>query len=186
MKPILVRVLAFLSPLALSQAAPAQSSTSDIAFNTKTVNLSVARYASAEADLKTLTEIKALSPKMFEAFTRDFKSAYDIRVTSIADGKKIQINSKTNGDMNRTTYTRKGKFLHNIKNYDYSKLPESVAEIVNNAFPRYQIFGGVAEVNVMNKIAYLVLIETKKDWKRVKVVNGEVEVYEEFNKPADQ
>jgi hypothetical protein len=185
MKPILVRLLAFLSPLALNEAAIAQNS-SPLNFTPSTVNSAVAPYAAAEADLRSLSEIKTISPKMFERFTRDFKSAYDITVIDDKKIKRIQINSKTDGDMNRTTYTRKGKFLHNIKHYDFAKLPESIAEMVNDAYPRYEIFGGVAEIQVMNKVAYFVLIENKKSWKRLKVVNSEIEVYEEFDKPADQ
>jgi hypothetical protein len=34
-------------------------------------------------------------------------------------------------------------------------------------------------------MAHLVLIENKTSWKRVKVVNGEIEVYEEFDKSTD-
>ena len=184
MKPIVVRLLAFLSPLALNEGAIAQSS-APLNFTPSTVKSAVAPYAAAEADAKSLTEIKALSAKMYERFTRDFKSAYDIRVIADKNGKTIQINSKTDGDMNRTTYTRKGKFLNNIKHYDYSKLPESIANMINDAYPRWDIFGGVAEVTVFNKMAYLVLIENKTSWKRVKVVNGEIEVYEEFDKSTD-
>ncbi|HTE26026.1 hypothetical protein [Flavitalea sp.] len=185
MKPILVRLLAFLSPLALNEAAIAQNST-PLNFTPGNVNSAAAPYAAAEADLKSLTEMKTLSPKMYERFTRDFKSAYDIRVFANKNGKTIQINSKTDGDMNRTTYTRKGKFLNNIKHYDFAKLPAPIADMVNDAYPRWEIFGGVAEVTVMNKVAHLVLIENKKSWKRLKVVNGEIEVYEEFDKSVDQ
>ena len=186
MKPILVRLLAFLSPLALNEAAIAQNSSSPLNFTPSTVKLAVAPYVAAEADLRSLTEMKALSPKMFERFTRDFKSAYDIRVYPNKTNKTIQVNSKTDGDMNRTTYTAKGKFLNNIKHYDFTKLPESIANNVNDAYPRYEIFGGVAEITVINKVAYFVLIENKKSWKRLKIVNDEIEVYEEFVKSADE
>lgn len=185
MKPILVRLMAFLSPLALNDAAIAQSS-SPLNFTPTNVNATIAPYVAAEADLRSLTEMKAISPKMFERFSRDFKTAYDIKVLDDKKLKTVQINHKTDGDMNRTTYTRKGKFLHNLKHYDYTKLPEPIAEMVNDAYPRYEIFGGVAQVQVMNKYAYFVLIENKTSWKRLKVVNGEIEVYEEFDKPANQ
>ncbi|RYY25165.1 MAG: hypothetical protein EOO04_12175 [Chitinophagaceae bacterium] len=185
MKPILVRLLAFLSPLALNEAAIAQKSTSPLNFTPSNVKIAVAPYAAAEADLKALTEMKTLSPKMFERFTREFKTAYDIRVYNNKEERYIQVNSKTDGDLNRTTFTRKGKFLHNIKHYDFSKLPGSIAENINDAYPGYEIFGGVAEIKVMNKVAHLVLIENKKSWKRVKVIDGDIEVYEEFDKSQD-
>jgi len=185
MKPILVRLLAFLSPLAINEAAIAQNS-SPLNFTPSNVNTATASYAAAEADLKSLTEMKALSPKMYERFNRDFKAAYDIKVFADKNGKTIQINSKTDGDMNRTTFTKKGKFLNNIKHYDFLKLPESIANMINDAYPRWEIFGGVAEVTVFNKMAYLVLIENKTSWKRVKVVDGEIEVYEEFEKSSGQ
>jgi hypothetical protein len=185
MKPILVRLLAFLSPLALNEAAIAQNS-SPLNFTPTTVNSAIAPYVAAEADLKSLTDMKALSPKMYQRFTHDFKSASDIRVYADKNAKTIQVNSRTDGDMNRTTFTRKGKFLNNIKHYDFARLPESIAEMVNDAYPRYEIFGGVAEIKVMNKVAYLVLIENKTSWKRVKVVGSDIEVYEEFQKSPGQ
>jgi len=185
MKPIFVRLLAFLSPLAINEAAIAQNS-SPLNFTPSNVNVAAASYAAAEADAKSLTEMKTLSAKMYERFNHDFKAAYDIKVFAEKNGKTIQINSKTDGDMNRTTFTKKGKFLNNIKHYDFTKLPESIANIINDVYPRWEIFGGVAEVTVMNKLAYLVLIENKTSWKRVKVVDGEVEVYEEFQKSSDQ
>jgi len=183
MKPILIRLLAFLAPLSLTEAAIAQSSTSSLVFDRKTTTASAAGYAAAEADVRSLTEMKTLSPRMYARFTKDFGSAYDIK---IYPGKNIQVNSKTDGDVNRTTFTRKGKYLHNLKHYDCAKLPARIAELVNEAYPRYEIFGGVAEINAMNTVGYFVLIENKKSWKRVKVVNNEIEVYEEFNKSADQ
>jgi len=183
MKPILVRLIAFLAALSLADSALAQSSSSNTNFKNKISNATAERYVAAEADLRSLTEMKALSPKLYSRFTRDFQTAYDI---TVYQGKNIQVNCKTDGDMNRATFTRKGRFLHNLKHYDYKKLPAKVSELINEAYPRYEIFGGVVEIDVMNQVAYFVLIETPKTWKRLKVLNGEIEVYEEYNKSADQ
>ena len=182
MKPILVRLAAFLIPLNFSETSSAQDSAPNIEFNRTTVTATAGKYAAAEADLNALAGLKAISAKLHARFTKDFKSATNI---SIYPDKNIQIYSEIGGIKNRTLYTRKGKFLHNVRQYDFTMLPEAVTEAVNYAYPRFEIFGGVAEVQAAGKVAYLVLIETKKTWKRVKVINGEVEVYEEYNKPTE-
>jgi len=183
MKPIFVRLAAFLIPLNFSETSSAQDSAPNIEFNRTTISATAGKYASAEADLNALAGLKAISAKLYTRFTRDFKSASNI---SIYPDKNVQIYSEIAGIKNRTLYTRKGKFLHNVRQYDFTILPETVTDAINDAYPRFDIFGGVAEVQVAGKIAYFVLIENKKSWKRVKVIDGEVDVYEEYNKPAEQ
>jgi hypothetical protein len=183
MKPIFIRLLAFLTPLTLAEVSSAQNSTPALAFNSKATNSAAAGYVAAEADLKALTELKALSPKLFERFAKDYKTATNIKVYA---GKTVQINSKVDGILNRTFYTRKGKFMHNIRHYESPLLPETIVNSVNDAFPRFEIFGGVAEVTIQGKTAYFVLIENKINWKRLMVVNGEVTIYEEFVKTREQ
>lgn len=182
MKPILVRLVAFLIPLGYSEASSAQDSAPNIEFNRTTVNAAAGKYATAEADLNALINLKAISAKLYDRFTKDFRSASNI--TIYAD-KNVQIYSMIDGIKNRTLYTRKGKFLHNVRQYEANMLPEEVTNAVNDAYPRFDIFGGVVEVRVADIVAYFVLIENKKSWKRVKVINGEVDVYEEFNKQTE-
>jgi hypothetical protein len=40
----------------------------------------------------------------------------------------------------------------------------------------------VREINAANKTAYLVTIENAKTWKTIRVVDGEMDVYEDFIK----
>jgi hypothetical protein len=182
MKPILVRLVAFLIPIGFSEQSPAQDSAPNIEFNRATINAAAGNYATAEADLTALTNLKAISAKLYARFTKDFRSATNI---SFYADRNVQIYSKIDGVTNRTLYTRKGKFIHNVRQYESNMLPEAVTEAVNSVYPRFEIFGGVAEVKVAGKVAYFVLIENKKSWKRVKVINGEVDVYEEYNKPPE-
>jgi len=182
MKPILVRLAAFLIPLNFSGTSSAQDSAPNIEFNRTTITAAAGKYATAEADLNALAGLKAISAKLYARFTKDFKFASNI---SIYTEKNVQIYSEIAGIKNRTLYTRKGKFLHNVRQYESTMLPEAVTDAINYAYPRFDIFGGVAEVQVAGKVAYFVLIENKNSWKRVKVIDGEVDVYEEYSKPAE-
>jgi hypothetical protein len=60
-------------------------------------------------------------------------------------------------------------------------LPQSVKDIIKADFAGYSIFG-VTEVTVNQKTGYLVKIENEKYWKTIKVVDGETEETEKYQK----
>ena len=132
---------------------------------------------STDADKLALETIKMTNERMYGDFGKRFKNASDIHFSQ-SDNRHF-ISCYTNGDLNRAMYNKKGKWLHTVTTYDNSKLPESVRDLIEYSYPRYTIFGGVIEVNVSNKKAFLVTIENKNGWKRIKVVDDESEVYEE-------
>jgi hypothetical protein len=75
----------------------------------------------------------------------------------------------------------KGECLNTIRYYDGSRLPQSVKDAVTAEYAGYSIFG-VTEVTVNKKTGYLVKIENDKYWKTIKVVDGETEETEKFQK----
>jgi hypothetical protein len=184
MKPILVRTILFLLPLSFVETGYSQNATSALAINRPGILAAAAKIAAAEADFKVLLNLRTLSEKTYKRFTKEFSGSYNIHVFPTTN--KIQVNHQIDGIQHRTLYTSKGRFLHNIRYYDNEMLPEKVVEAVAFAYPRYWAFGGVIEVAVNDKIAYFVLIEDKTSWKRVRVVDGEVFIHEEFTKLPDQ
>jgi hypothetical protein len=81
-------------------------------------------------------------------------------------------------------YDRKGKWRFSISGYGEEKLDANIRSNVESSFPGYMVFGFVNEIKVRDKTAYLVMIENNKTWKRIRVVDGETSIYEEFNKPS--
>jgi hypothetical protein len=137
--------------------------------------------ATAEADANTLADLRSANAKLYNRFTSRFSSAQDIHVLPLK--WNIQISCKVDGIANRFLYAKNGRLLQTIRDYAPENLPEAISETVLNNYPRYSIFGIVNEVTIDNSTAYLVMIENKKSWKRVRVLNGEVDTYEEYKKP---
>lgn len=189
MKPIFIRLLAFLLPLTMAESANSQIRIQTLAFS-KTVLDSAAKHliqlekdAAAESDQKMLSSIKTTSTRLYHNFTTNFKGAYDINMEV---QRNVQISCLVDGFRNRALFTKSGRLMHNLRYYDMALLPEEVAETIYTSYPRFQIFGGVTEVQVPGNTVYFVLIEDKKTWKRVKVTGTEVEVHETYIKTPDQ
>ena len=174
--------VAFASLLALfcfNGNLQAQSSSSDqITFEKESFGKSVSNMS--DADKLALENIKLASGKAYQDFTTRFKGATNINVSEASNA--IFISCSTDGDFNRITYNRKGRWQHTVRTYDNQKLPENIREQVEYVYPRFAIFGGVIEVHASNKVAYLVTVEDKKSWKRIRVVDGEMDIYEEYKK----
>jgi len=155
-----------------------RSSSNQVKFENESFGKSVSDMS--DADKLALEDIKLTNGKMYQDFTTRFKGATNINMSR--NHNAIFISCATGEDFNRITYNKKGRWQNTIRTYDNSKLPENVREQVEYAYPHFEIFGGAIEVHVSNKIAYLVSIEDKKSWKRIRVVDGEMDVYEEYKK----
>ncbi len=183
MKPIFVRLLIYVAPLAFAQNAAAQTNSNLFLTPTSMAAASV-NFAIAEADVKALAGLMKISDILYARFTTEYKNATAISYHEAK--KRVMINFKIDDITNRALYTHKGKFLHNIRYYDHRMLDEAIREQVLDAFPRYTICSGVVEVNALGRKAFIVTIEGKQTWKKVKVLNTEVSVLEDFVKLPGQ
>lgn len=134
---------------------------------------------SEEADKFALASLKESNIRAYKDFTRFFKNASDIRLSTTTSG--IFVSCMMDGIRNRVSYNSKGRWIHTIRHYGEQRLPSDVGNLVKGEYPGFAIFG-VTEVNVGNKKAHLVSIENSHSWKRIKVVDGEMEVYEAYDK----
>ena len=146
--------------------------------NKEKLNKSV--IISSNTDNLALENIKAVNAKMYRDFSKKFKDASDIQVDVI--NKKTMITCLKDGKKSRVVYTKRGICQHIVSTYGNEQLPEHIRNQIEFAYPRYSIFGTVIEVTANNKTAHLVTIEDKTSWKRVRVVDGEMDVYEEYEK----
>jgi hypothetical protein len=173
-KVMFLSISAIITTIAFSASGHAQTST----FNKEALAKSVSNVN--DADKLALENMRLANQKMYRDFSNRFKNATDIQVSEANNCQLVSCH--TDGDYNRVTYTRKGKWQNTLTTYDNSKLPQDIRDQIENAYPRYSIYSGVIEVNAMNKKAYLVLIEDKTSWKRIRVVDGEMDVFEEYQK----
>ena len=175
----ITHIIGFCLSTALSLGLNAQSSSANPQmFQNST--LLVSSNADANADKLTLEKMKAQNSRMFHAFSRDFKNASDIQMSNTDDNYTF-IYCRVDGIVNRILYNQKGRWQRTIRSYGENDLPADIRETVQASFPKYSIFG-VTEVQACGKKAYLVDIESKKSWKTIRVVDGEMDIYKEYDK----
>ena len=127
-----------------------------------------------------LAGIKAGNEKTFNHFTHAFPNAVLQNVRNEKDG--LHISASVNGNTLRVRYDKKGKFASSVLSYPAADLKEQIAEQIMIAYPGYSIFGTVLDVKVINKSALLVMIENKKSWKRVRLTESGMDIYQEYVK----
>lgn len=136
--------------------------------------------AIASADKMALASMKAVSEKMHKHFSRNFRHATDIHVRPEAD--HTQVTFKDNGISGSVQYSKNGKWKYSIRTYDSDRLSDIIRNQVEVAYPGYSVFGFVSEIDVLNKTATLVMIENKDSWKRIRLVDNTIDVYEQYLK----
>jgi hypothetical protein len=125
------------------------------------------------------TEPASVNMKALKDFNKTFKEVDDANWFKTKEGFIAQF--KKDGISTRVDYNRKGRFLAMIRYYDENKLPKDVRHLVRSNYYDYKI-NLVIEVTYDNITAYLVKIEDEKTTKTIRVIDGEWEVYEDFQK----
>jgi|GEM_PF-4815557 len=136
---------------------------------------------SESSDQTALMAIRARNSKMYNDFSSGFPNAGNIRLSS--DKKDTHISCTIDSVLTKIDYNKKGKWMYTVRYYGAERLPGYIHNIVKDGYPRYNLYGFVAEVSVPGKSAYLVMIEDETSWKRIRIADGEMEAFEEYQKP---
>lgn len=120
-----------------------------------------------------------VSTKAVKNFSKAFKTTVNATWFETNDGfmakfKKDDIETKV-------FYDTKGRWIGNVRNYQEKDLPKEIRHMVKSKYYDYNIFL-VQEVTVGDNMAYLVKIEDKTSLKTIRIVDGEMEEYEAFEK----
>jgi hypothetical protein len=127
--------------------------------------------------VKDFKEVK-VNPKAELNFTKTYKNATDISWYPLNDSR-LMVRFFDNDIQTKIFYNKKGNKVAMIRYYTEDKLPIEVRHPVKATYYDFNIFQ-VIEVTVGNQIAYLVKIEDKTSTKTIRVMNGEMNVVEEF------
>lgn len=176
-KLLYVRLIVLTTSFFINAAVFAQSNVNDIAALGKTAPTAT---FSANADAMALASVKATNSKMYNHFTKNYKNATDLKVHAVEDN--VRINFKLNGVSTSTQYDAKGRFQFSLSHYDESKLDEAIRESVESNYPGFLVFGTVIELKVRDKSAMLVMIENRKEWKRIRINDDGMSIYEQYKK----
>jgi hypothetical protein len=155
----------------------AQLSATDIASAERSPS---ARTITANPDKIALAGLKEVNAKMFKHFSKNYKDASELRLRSVNGGTRVDF--KVNGIATGTRYDAKGNWMFTISTYESSKLSNDVRDMVESAYPGFLVAGFVIEVKVLDKKSTLIIIDNAREWKRVRLVDGELSIYEEYKK----
>lgn len=123
---------------------------------------------------------KYVNTKSVKRFTETYKNATDIKWSLLKYGR-LMVHFFNDGIQTRIFYNKNGSQAAMIRYYTEDKLPNEVRHLVKTNYYDFNIFL-VIEVTVGDQIAYLVKIEDKICTKTIRVMNGEMNVMEDFVK----
>ena len=121
-----------------------------------------------------------LKKKAVKKFARQYKNQPDASWFKSSNGLLVAF-FKIDDIQTFIYYNEKGTCEFIMRYYKEEKLPEVIRNLVESTYDNFSIYQ-VTEVRKNNQIAYVVKMENKKFWKTVKVIDGEMEVTEEYSK----
>lgn len=122
---------------------------------------------------------RVLNSKADKNFKKSFRMIYHETWNEKPDGYRAKFNDK--GIRYMVDYNKKGKWVSTIKSYDPSRLSNEISKAVQTANLGYSVIWAV-EITTGKVTVYLVKIGDEKELKTIRVINGEMDVIEEYRK----
>jgi len=184
MKKTLFRYLSGCIPMiALFSSAYAQNGDFSLSSKNTVTKKFVFNQAIADqglSDNNITVTIGDVNARALKDFSKTFKAAANATWYQTQDGGSVA-KFKLDGIDTRVDYDRKGRWTSTIRTYTEENLPAEIRHLVKSTYYDYNIFL-VQEVSVGDKTAYLVKIEDATTFKTIRVVDGEMDVYEDYKK----
>jgi hypothetical protein len=117
---------------------------------------------------------------MEATFKKVFGDVSDVMWTKISRNH-TRAYFQNDGITVRAGFNKKGKLLYTLRYYTEEHLPADILFRIKNTYFGKSIFG-IIEVSVDGKTAYLVDLEDKTSWLRVKVLGDEMTEEHVFTK----
>lgn len=157
-----------LSTFLLAAFFTATAQNNSIAFVSKPFSLS-----------KSSTAKLGISNVILKKFKKNFPSVTDEAWQTTP--KEYVVTFTLDGIQNWVYLTKKGNCKAQMRYYAQTELPCDVYKQVRSNYYGFSI-ASVKEITYKGTIAYVISIEDKNMWKVIHVVNGEMEVLEEYSK----
>jgi hypothetical protein len=120
-----------------------------------------------------------LNEKADKNLRREFRNVHNPKWIEKEDGYRAKFAADDIKYM--VDYNKRGNWVSTIANYSEENLDSRIADAVKTAFLGYAIVH-VTEVRKGKTIVFLVKIDNQKLLKTVRIVNGEMDVYESYIK----
>jgi hypothetical protein len=116
-----------------------------------------------------------ISSKAVSNFNKSHKGIGDEQWFETKEGGSVCRFVDNNG-VNRAYYNKKGNWQYTISDYTEKELPEDIRRQVKSTYYDYDIsFAQKIDMVMASKLVYLVQIQHEKDFKVVRVCEGEME-----------
>ena len=175
-KQLLRFVSGFIPALALFSQVNAQVAKASFEFNLKEA---ISTEALSNAAIINETNTANVNTRALKDFTKSFKDAENVSWSAIKDG--FLASFKEDGVETKAFYDQKGRWSATIRTYQENKMPKDVRKQVKSNYYDFAI-NQVNEVTIGEITAYLVRIEDAESFKTIRVIDGEMDVYEDHNK----
>ncbi len=123
--------------------------------------------------------IGSVNEKVLKTFTQNFRDAEGETWQTETYGYRVKFLSKS--VKHTVDYSRNGHWIATIKNYDENNIPEDIRKTVNTVYSSYTIMHAT-EVQTRKGKGRVVKIEDERSCKTLKVIDGQMEIIEEFKK----
>lgn len=110
-------------------------------------------------------------------FTRQYKNISDAEWFKTKEGFIVYF---TNDDIKcRAYYTKKGHYEGMIRSYFEDNLSREIRHLVKSTYYDFNI-GHIYEITCEDITIYIIKLMGQTSWKTVRVINGKIEVIEEY------
>jgi hypothetical protein len=120
-----------------------------------------------------------LDPRIIRKFHAEFPGVTNDKWIAANDGFSVRFTA--HDIQNWVFLNKKGKILSQMRYYEVKNLPADVRNQLKSVYYDYTI-KGIIEIVCNNTKAYLVTVENESTWKVIRVLDRDMEVFEEYQK----
>jgi len=175
MKKIIINSALSLIILASATVTNAQDIAGGVFSSRKTVRV-VDPATRESSSIIPLNEVNSLAARDFH---KKYANAENVTWVQGKNGTSVYFTFE--GIKMRSTYDKAGRREYTIKYFDETTMPAGLRHLVKSTYYDYSI-DHVSEIERNQEISYLVKMQNAMEILTVKVVNGEIAVYEKLNK----
>jgi DNA-dependent RNA polymerase auxiliary subunit epsilon len=121
----------------------------------------------------------SINPKYVRDFKNNYKNATDVKWVQHEGGASVYFTH--DGLKMRSTYSKKGTRIYTLKDYYEAQMPADLRRLVKSNYYDHNI-EVVTEVSTAMKTFHIVKMENQKEYLTLKIVDGEISIFERLNK----